>query len=84
MNDQVACESNATYGGPGFEGKNPDGNTWYTIRSMSTCATVELKKGDKIFFQANYDVEKHPARQNAHGGMAEGMALVTAFFVGKE
>jgi hypothetical protein len=85
LNNKNVCESKAQYGGPGFEGKNPDGKTWYTINQMTVCGEpIKLVKGDKFYFQANFDVEKYPARQSAHGEMAEEMALVTGIFVPRE
>jgi hypothetical protein len=61
LNGKEACQSDALYGGPGFEGKNADGKTWNTINRMTICSqAIKLFKGDKMYFQANYDVEKYP------------------------
>jgi hypothetical protein len=82
LNGKNVCESKAQYGGPGFEGKNPDGKTWYTINQMTVCEqAIKLRKGDKLNFQANFDIGKHPVRQSAHGEMSKEMALVTGIFV---
>jgi hypothetical protein len=61
VNGKTICESAANYGGPGFEGKNPDGTKWSTINQMTVCSQpINLVKGDKLYFQANYDLEKYP------------------------
>ncbi|KAF2663351.1 hypothetical protein BT63DRAFT_461460 [Microthyrium microscopicum] len=77
INDKVACNSKAIYGGPGHVGKTHDGKSWETIGAMVTCPEgVMVKKGDKIDIQANYDLLAHPAREAGHGhggGMLGGM-----------
>ena len=42
--------------------KSPDGKVWETIRETSSCdEPVKVKKGDKIYMQANYDLGLHPS-----------------------
>ncbi|QDS68679.1 hypothetical protein FKW77_002226 [Venturia effusa] len=70
INDELACDSQAIYGGKGHVGKNADGKMWETIGDMKTCpGGVVVKKGDKISMTANYDLMAHPAREGGHGGM---------------
>jgi hypothetical protein len=60
VNSKEVCNSQAVYGGPGLEGKSPDGKPWSTIAHMTKCPDIEIKQGDKIVMQANYDLDKHP------------------------
>jgi hypothetical protein len=60
INGKQVCDSEAIYGGPGLEGKNPDGKPWATIARMSPCPLIKINTGDKIVMQANYDIIKHP------------------------
>jgi hypothetical protein len=62
VNDKLACDSQAIYGGKGHVGRTSDGKTWQTIGDMKTCPDgVLVKKGDKISMSANYDLEAHPS-----------------------
>jgi hypothetical protein len=62
VNDKEVCDSKAIYGGAGHVAKLADGKVWETIRESSYCnSTIPIKKGDKIYMQANYDVELHPS-----------------------
>jgi hypothetical protein len=62
INDKMACNSRALYGGPGHVGKTSEGNPWETIGNMVTCPEgLVVKKGDKISITANYDLDAHPA-----------------------
>lgn len=62
VNDKLACDSQAVYGGKGHVGKNADGTTWETIGDMKTCPEgVVVRKGDRISMSANYDLVAHPA-----------------------
>jgi len=75
VNDKVICDSKAEYGGEGHTTKTADGKVWDTIRATSMCEDpIKVKKGDKMYMQANYDVGLHPSREQAtgHGGMSMG------------
>jgi hypothetical protein len=62
VNDKLACDSQAIYGGKGHVGTTHDGKTWQTIGDMKTCPEgVVVRKGDKISMSANYDLEAHPS-----------------------
>jgi hypothetical protein len=72
INDKEVCDSKAAYGGEGHVTKQADGRIWETIRETSTCeGPIKVKKGDKIYMQANYDLDLHPSREmgGGHGGM---------------
>jgi hypothetical protein len=61
INDKLACESKAAYGGPGSVRVGKDGRRWETISDMTDCLTpVSVKRGDKLEIEANYDLTKHP------------------------
>ncbi|KAF2435989.1 hypothetical protein EJ08DRAFT_645019 [Tothia fuscella] len=77
INDKEVCNSKAAYGGEGHVTKTPEGRVWETIRETSTCYDpIKVKKGDKIYMQANYDLDLHPSREmgGGHGAMAMGSA----------
>jgi len=79
INDKIVCNSQTTYGGPGHVGKTSDGKVWETIQKTSSCDDpVKIKKGDKVYMEANYDLDLHPSREQGggHGGMG-GMRVVT-------
>ena len=62
VNDKLICDSKAIYGGEGGTRKSTDGKVWETMSGNIECTEpVQVKKGDKIFLQSNYDLEKHPA-----------------------
>jgi hypothetical protein len=61
VNDNLACNSTATYGLAGGE-LVVGGRDWKTISKMSEChKTVQVAKGDKIRLEATYDTVSHPA-----------------------
>jgi hypothetical protein len=60
VNDKLVCDSRALYGGPGAE-TVVDGKVWKTIREVTKCLDpIPVKKGDRVYMQANYDTELHP------------------------
>jgi hypothetical protein len=60
INDKVVCDSKALYGGPGFT-TTVDGKVWETIRESTKCLDpILVKKGDRVYMQANYDTVLHP------------------------
>ena len=62
INDKIVCNSKTTYGGPGHVGKTSDGKVWETIQKTSSCDDpVKVKKGDKVYMEANYDLDLHPS-----------------------
>jgi len=71
VNGKTVCVSRAQYGGEGHVTKTADGKVWETIKETSTCdQPIKVSKGDKIYMQANYDLDMHPSRtQGGHGGM---------------
>lgn len=61
VNDKVVCDSKAIYGGEGHTSTGADGKVWETIRETLTCdVPFHVVKGDKVFMQANYDLDLHP------------------------
>ena len=61
VNDKEVCNSRALYGGPGHT-ITVNGRTWETIRQTTPCTgTIRVEKGDRIYMQANYDLELHPS-----------------------
>jgi hypothetical protein len=81
LNGAPICKSEAQYGGPGHEQVQKDGEVWKTIASMSNCGeSVRVRKGDKLNFVANFDLERHKSRHSVSGEEAEGMALVITSF----
>lgn len=62
VNDEVVCDSRASYGGEGHTATMADGKVWETLRESTKCTkSIPVKKGDKIYMQANYDLELHPS-----------------------
>ena len=60
VNGKKIRTSAASYGSAGAEVK-VDGKVWKTVPKMSECVEpFELKKGDKIRFDAAYDNVAHP------------------------
>jgi len=80
VNGKQLCDSEALYGGPEHTSKTPDGKIWETLRETQVCENMNVKKGDKMVVIAAYDTEKHPAREDPHGGMAENMAYLVSSF----
>jgi len=73
INNKEVCNSMASYGGEGHVTKGADGKVMESLRETSICAEViKVSKGDKIAFQANYDLNLHPSREDvdSHGGTA--------------
>jgi hypothetical protein len=61
--------------------KSADGQTWETISNMAECyEPIKVVKGDSILLEANYDLERHPARKHNNGGMAEEMGIMSFSF----
>ena len=62
VNSKLICDSKAIYGGSTGTRKSENGDIWETMSGVVECNDpVEVKKGDKIYLQSNYDLEKHPA-----------------------
>jgi hypothetical protein len=62
VNGKESCTSKAIYGGEGHEGVDPDGKPWSTLRELTICdQPIEVKKGDKLGLEAQFDMEKHPS-----------------------
>jgi len=81
VNGKESCTSKAIYGGEGHEGVDPDGKPWSTLRELTICdQPIKVKKGDKLGLEAQFDMEKHPAREQPSGSMAEAMALMSIIF----
>jgi hypothetical protein len=75
INDKLACDSKAVYkadtvagnknghghaeGGAASEAKS--GGMSGMLSDMETCfQSQDVRKGDKLYFEANYDLDKHP------------------------
>lgn len=57
INDKQVCESKAVYGD---EVKGLDGSKWATIVEYTPCNdAIKIKKGDKVYITAEYDLTKH-------------------------
>jgi len=80
VNGKQLCDSEALYGGPDHTSKTPDGKIWETLRETTVCPNMSIKKGDKMVITAAYDTDRHPAREEPHGGMAENMAYLVSSF----
>jgi hypothetical protein len=78
-NDQVICDSKATYGGPGYvepAGTMAGMDTMQHISKMSGCTNMgDLKVGDKIHITANYDFTKHAGMKNTAGALSDVMGI---------
>jgi Stress up-regulated Nod 19 len=78
INDKIICNSQAMYGTNGQTMQSEDGKSWEALSEMSQCTGPwKVNMGDQVFIEANYDLDKHPARKHAHGGMAEEMGLMS-------
>jgi hypothetical protein len=74
LNGKQICDSKAIYGNSGK-------GDWKTIDHMQQCnSPVQVKKGDQVVVEANYDLELYKPREQHGGGMAETMALVALMF----
>jgi hypothetical protein len=61
VNDKLVCESKALYGGEGFVSQTPDGQIWETLRESTKCEDpIRVNKGDRIYMEANFDLDLHP------------------------
>lgn len=84
INGKEVCSSKALYGGPGHEGKSPSGEPWTMINTMEFCKPnqpIKVSRGDKLSISGNFDLVKHPFREQVNGGMAEVMAIMVTTFV---
>jgi hypothetical protein len=79
LNDKVICDSNAIYGGRGYvESASAMGDmaSMAHIGKMTTCVNMgEMKKGDTIHIDANYDFTAHPGMKNTAGGLSDIMGI---------
>jgi len=74
INDKIVCDSKAIYGGEGHSTKGPNGQVWETIAESTSCMDpIPVKSGDRVFMQANYDIELHPSREQGGHSMMGGM-----------
>jgi hypothetical protein len=61
LNGNLVCDSQAQYGGPGHEGKSPEGKVWKTLASTTACKKpIKVSKGDKLAVTANFNLGKYP------------------------
>jgi hypothetical protein len=78
-NDQLACNSTATYGGDPLyvsKGLNEAMDAEDHISSMSYCRGMgHVKKGDKIHLKAVYDLIAHPGLKNLKGKLSGVMGI---------
>jgi hypothetical protein len=87
INDKYICSSVAQYGTRGEGGHSHGGMAGMgddskdaaikTISSMSACEEpIQVKKGDKLSMNAQYDLQKHPLRQTvSKKGKTDVMAM---------
>jgi len=91
INGQVVCDSLAIYqneavGTNAGSHGNADpmgtpGGMSNMISDMVTCwEPREVTKGDKLYLEANYDLDKHTVRVQPGGGSAEVMAIMALLF----
>jgi hypothetical protein len=60
VNDKVVCDSKAIYG-RGQKLKGDDGKDFDALNGMVECTDpVPVKRGDQIYLEAGFDLEKHP------------------------
>jgi hypothetical protein len=61
INGKSICDSKAQYGGTTQSTTGADGQQWQTVSSMVACYNpVEVKVGDIMSLDANYDLATHP------------------------
>jgi hypothetical protein len=66
INDKFVCSSKAEYGKPDEGGNSHSHGAGgardisLTIRSMSPCGEIPVKKGDALSMVVEYDLSKHP------------------------
>ncbi|KAF2425340.1 hypothetical protein EJ08DRAFT_663670 [Tothia fuscella] len=81
VNGVQKCTSKAVYGVSGAADLN--GQKWETIGAYTPCLEpIEIKKGDKLTMEANYDLTKHRLRPQStdHNEGAEAMAMAIFSF----
>jgi hypothetical protein len=61
INGKEACLSKALYGGPEHTTIEADGKKVEFLRKMTDCQSIKVQKGDRIDFQAYYDLDLHPS-----------------------
>jgi hypothetical protein len=61
INGKEACLSKALYGGPEHTVIEADGKKVEFLRKMTDCQSIKVQKGDRIEFQAYYDLDLHPS-----------------------
>lgn len=62
VNGKSICNSRAIYGSDGQSMKPEDGKVWETVSQMVECyEPIQVKKGDLVTVDANYDLDTHPA-----------------------
>jgi hypothetical protein len=61
INEKEVCVSRAMYGGPGHTSEGPDGKKSEMLGETTDCGSIKVQKGDRIEFQANYDLDLHPS-----------------------
>jgi len=74
INNKLACESKAVYGGQKGD---------QAIGEMTICPEIKVKTGDVLTFNVAYDVSKHPVRHESHGmgaGMPDVMGMLDIVF----
>ncbi|KAF2399642.1 hypothetical protein EJ06DRAFT_582901 [Trichodelitschia bisporula] len=84
-NGQEVCDSKAVYGGKGST-TVVGGKEWATIQDYEFCyKPIEIKVGDKVQLESNYDLVAHPLRPGAqdHSMGAEAMGMVGYAFAAK-
>jgi hypothetical protein len=60
VNDKLVCNSTAIYGN-GAIMKGDDGKAFDALNGMVECTDpVAVKKGDQIYLEASFDLDKHP------------------------
>lgn len=62
VNDKLICDSKAIYGGQAGTRTGANGEVWETMSGVVECTEpIQVKKGDRVYLQSNYDLVKHPA-----------------------
>ena len=60
INSKEVCEARAIYGADAGATNGLDGKAWETISGYTPCdVPVPIKRGDKIYVSAEYDLTKH-------------------------
>ncbi|KAF2397653.1 hypothetical protein EJ06DRAFT_130049 [Trichodelitschia bisporula] len=86
QNNKVICDSRATYTEPAHghkvkrDGPHDMNDGMAHIKQMSTCSELgPLKKGDKIFIDANYDFAKFAGMKSKAGAYTEVMGIAILY-----